>query len=166
VCSRHVNCDNNRLTMSAGNYGMEQLIPIMNRMQDVFTNLGVSNKIDLPEIAVVGGQSAGKSSVLENFVGKDFLPRGSGIVTRRPLILQLINGPTEYGEFLHCKGQKFMDFQSIMKEIEDETDRVTGANKGISNLPINLRVYSPHGMQSLSKFSGSLVRRGNSDESS
>jgi len=82
--------------------------------------------------------------VLENFVGKDFLPRGSGIVTRRPLILQLINGPTEYGEFLHCKGQKFMDFLSIMKEIENETDRVTGSNKGISNLPINLRVYSPH----------------------
>jgi len=123
---------------------MEQLIPIMNRMQDVFTQLGVSNNIDLPQIAVVGGQSAGKSSVLENFVGKDFLPRGSGIVTRRPLILQLINGPTEYGEFLHCKGQKFMDFLSIMKEIEDETDRVTGSNKGISNLPINLRVYSPH----------------------
>jgi len=81
---------------------------------------------------------------LENFVGKDFLPRGSGIVTRRPLILQLINGPTEYGEFLHCKGQKFMDFLSIMKEIEAETDRVTGSAKGISNLPINLRVYSPH----------------------
>jgi len=123
---------------------MEQLIPIMNRMQDVFTQLGVSNNIDLPQIAVVGGQSAGKSSVLENFVGKDFLPRGSGIVTRRPLILQLINGPTEYGEFLHCKKQKFMDFLSIMKEIEDETDRVTGTHKGISNLPINLRVYSPH----------------------
>jgi len=129
---------------SPGNRGMEQLIPIMNRLQDVFTQLGVSNNIDLPQIAVVGGQSAGKSSVLENFVGKDFLPRGSGIVTRRPLILQLINGPTEYGEFLHCKGQKFMDFQSIMREIENETDRVTGTNKGISNLPINLRVYSPH----------------------
>ena len=77
---------------------------------------------------------------------RDFLPRGSGIVTRRPLILQLINGPTEYGEFLHCKGKKFMDFISIRKEIEDETDRVTGSNKGISNLPINLRVHSPHGM--------------------
>ena len=51
----------------------------------------------------------------------------------------------EYGEFLHAKGQKFMEFSAIMKEIEDETDRVTGGNKGISNLPINLRVYSPHG---------------------
>ena len=76
---------------------------------------------------------------------RDFLPRGSGIVTRRPLILQLINGPVEYGEFLHAKGQKFPDFAAIMKEIEDETDRVTGSNKGISNLPINLRVHSPHG---------------------
>ena len=37
-----------------------------------------------------------------------------------------------------------MDFNEIRKEIEDETDRVTGSNKGISNLPINLRVYSPH----------------------
>lgn len=127
-----------------GNRGMEGLIPIINRMQDAFTSMNTHMVIDLPQIAVVGGQSAGKSSVLENFVGKDFLPRGSGIVTRRPLILQLINGPTEYGEFLHCKGKKFMDFISIRKEIEDETDRVTGSNKGISNLPINLRVHSPH----------------------
>ena len=55
----------------------------------------------------------------------------------------------EYGEFLHCKGQKFMDFSAIMKEIENETDRVTGGNKGISNLPINLRVYSPHGRSNM-----------------
>lgn len=36
-------------------------------------------------------QSSGKSSVLESLVGRDFLPRGSGIVTRRPLVLQLVN---------------------------------------------------------------------------
>ncbi|XP_051864487.1 dynamin isoform X3 [Drosophila sulfurigaster albostrigata] len=123
---------------------MDNLIPIVNKLQDAFTSLGVHMQLDLPQIAVVGGQSAGKSSVLENFVGKDFLPRGSGIVTRRPLILQLINGITEYGEFLHCKGKKFSSFDEIRKEIEDETDRVTGSNKGISNIPINLRVYSPY----------------------
>ena len=62
--------------------------------------------IDLPQIAVVGSQSAGKSSVLENFVGKDFLPRGSGIVTRRPLVLQLVNVPNgEWAEFLHAKAR-------------------------------------------------------------
>lgn len=46
-------------------------------------------KLDLPQIAVVGSQSSGKSSVLEALVGRDFLPRGSNIVTRRPLILQV-----------------------------------------------------------------------------
>ncbi len=41
------------------------------------------------QIAVVGSQSSGKSSVLESLVGYDFLPRGTGIVTRRPLVLQV-----------------------------------------------------------------------------
>ncbi|XP_051906372.1 dynamin-1a isoform X9 [Hippocampus zosterae] len=127
-----------------GNRGMEDLIPLVNRMQDAFSAIGQNANLDLPQIAVVGGQSAGKSSVLENFVGKDFLPRGSGIVTRRPLVLQLMNSPTEHAEFLHCKGKKFTDFDEVRQEIEAETDRMTGANKGISPVPINLRVYSPH----------------------
>lgn len=50
--------------------------------------LSADVKLDLPQIAVVGSQSSGKSSVLEALVGRDFLPRGSNIVTRRPLILQ------------------------------------------------------------------------------
>uniref|UniRef100_A0A8D2P8H5 Dynamin-type G domain-containing protein n=1 Tax=Zosterops lateralis melanops TaxID=1220523 RepID=A0A8D2P8H5_ZOSLA len=77
-------------------------------------------------------------------VSRDFLPRGSGIVTRRPLVLQLITAKTEYAEFLHCKGKKFTDFDEVRQEIEVETDRVTGMNKGISSVPINLRIYSPH----------------------
>lgn len=51
----------------------------------------------------------------------------------------------EYAEFVHCKGRIFTDFDLVRKEIEDETERMTGKNKGISNVPINLRVYSPHG---------------------
>lgn len=52
----------------------------------------------------------------------------------------------EWAEFLHCKGKKFTDFDEVRQEIEGETDRVTGANKGISPVPINLRVYSPNGV--------------------
>ncbi|XP_044010231.1 dynamin-like [Aphidius gifuensis] len=129
----------------AGNAGMENLITLVNRLQDVATRSGVAMKMDLPQIAVVGGQSAGKSSVLENFVGRDFLPRGSGIVTRRPLILQLVNNGSrkeEYGKFLHCSNKKFSDFDEIRKEIEQETDRVIGG-EGISNVPINLSIFSP-----------------------
>lgn len=53
-----------------GNRGMEELIPLVNKLQDAFSSIGQSCHLDLPQIAVVGGQSAGKSSVLENFVGR------------------------------------------------------------------------------------------------
>ena len=62
-------------------------------MQDVFSTLGERDILQLPQIVVVGSQSSGKSSVLESVVGRDFLPRGSGIVTRVPLIIQLIHIP-------------------------------------------------------------------------
>lgn len=71
---------------------MENLIPVVNKLQDVFGAIGQAS-IDLPQIVVVGSQSAGKSSVLENIVGRDFLPRGTGICTRRPLVLQLYSIP-------------------------------------------------------------------------
>ena len=92
---------------------MDALIPILNKLQDVFNTVGTASEtLQLPQIVVVGSQvssksnggkatnffvvqSAGKSSVLENLVGRDFLPRGTGIVTRRPLTLQLIYTPTE-----------------------------------------------------------------------
>ena len=53
-------------------------------------------KLDLPQVAVVGSQSSGKSSVLEALVGRDFLPRGPEICTRRPLVLQLARAPTAW----------------------------------------------------------------------
>ena len=53
-----------------GNQGMEELIPLVNRLQDAFSSIGQRFNLDLPQIAVVGGQSAGKTSVLENFVGR------------------------------------------------------------------------------------------------
>lgn len=70
---------------------MEELIPIASKLQDVLGALGQNTNLDLPQIVVIGGQSSGKSSVLEAVVGRSFLPRGTGIVTRRPLVLQLFN---------------------------------------------------------------------------
>lgn len=177
---------------------MEQLIPIINKLQDVFNTVG-SEAIQLPQIVVVGSQSSGKSSVLENIVGRDFLPRGSGIVTRRPLILQLIHAPVskvdiqddngekpedfydleeenivkdsedeleeetefgvnepkekivqeleephEWGKFLHTREKKYYNFNTIRQEIMNETERIAGGNKGISDEPINLKIYSPN----------------------
>ena len=66
-------------------------------------------------------------------------------MTRRPLVLQMYNSKAEWAEFLHQKAKKYTDFDEVRKEIEAETSRLTGSNKGISAVPINLRVYSPHG---------------------
>lgn len=126
---------------------MTDLIELMNKLQTVAASVGVDNSLDLPLIIVVGSQSSGKSSVLETFVQRDFLPRGSGIVTRRPLVLQLVTlhqpDALEYGEFLHIKDKKFYDFSEIRQEIERETSRLAGGNKGISKMPIQLRIHSP-----------------------
>lgn len=181
-------CDDSLIMAS-----LEDLIPTVNKLQDVMYDAGIDT-FDLPILAVVGSQSSGKSSILETLVGKDFLPRGTGIVTRRPLVLQLNNiasdSPlikedpslgsdshdaedherdgengsneltledhlkmnaknyqppsfSEWGEFLHLPGRRFYDFKEIRKEIENETARIAGKNKGISKVPINLKVYSP-----------------------
>ncbi|AMD22770.1 HHR001Cp [Eremothecium sinecaudum] len=171
---------------------LEDLIPTVNKLQDVIYDAGIDT-LDLPVLAVIGSQSSGKSSILETLVGKDFLPRGTGIVTRRPLILQLVNLPVDsplinnyvepqtasqslsqnlgeewgegrssehysrlnskdksstvsdqWGEFLHMPGRRFYDFDQIKQEIENETARIAGKNKGISRIPINLKIYSPH----------------------
>lgn len=106
----------------------------------------------LPSMVVVGGQSSGKSSVLESIVGRDFLPRGSGIVTRRPLVLQLVysggggadGGGEEYGEFSHMLGRRFTDYNQIRNEIDNETNRSLGGGKAISPIPINLTITSPN----------------------
>ena len=72
------------------------------------------------------------------------MPRGQGIVTRRPLILQMIQRPgEEYGEFLHSPNKKYTDFGEVKQEIETETRKVAGNNKGLSKDPIRLKVYSP-----------------------
>ncbi|XP_069484298.1 dynamin-1-like protein isoform X3 [Ambystoma mexicanum] len=138
---------------------MEALIPVINKLQDVFNTVG-ADVIQLPQIVVVGTQSSGKSSVLESLVGRDLLPRGTGIVTRRPLVLQLVhvspedrrktvtddNGleAEEWGKFLHTKNKLYSEFDEIRQEIESETERISGNNKGISSEPIHLKVFSPH----------------------
>ncbi|KMZ74734.1 putative Dynamin [Zostera marina] len=129
------------------------VIPVVNRLQDIFAQLGAASTIDLPQVAVVGSQSSGKSSVLEALVGRDFLPRGTDICTRRPLVLQLVqigkagdqsSSAVEWGEFLHKPGERFEDFRMIRREIEVETEREAGTNKGLSDKQIRLKIFSPN----------------------
>jgi len=66
---------------------LRKLINVIDELRDV----GLQNYITLPRIAVLGTQSSGKSSLLESIVGLDFLPRGEGVVTRRPLEMRMVH---------------------------------------------------------------------------
>ncbi len=124
---------------------MENLINIINKLHESISRSSVPLSFQLPQVVVVGSQSSGKTSILESIVGKDFLPRGKGIVTRRPLVLHLkhVKINKEYAEFSHLPNEKFEDFSKVLVEIENETIRVTGKKKSISAEPIFLRIYSP-----------------------
>jgi len=78
------------------------------------------------QVAMVGNQSSGKSSVLEALVGRDFLPRGLNICKRQPLVLQLVqtlkwfedrSKIIEWGEFLYISSCHFTNFAMICREI-------------------------------------------------
>ncbi|KAG8656792.1 dynamin-related protein 3A isoform X2 [Manihot esculenta] len=128
------------------------VIPIINKLQDIIAPVGFESfNISLPQVAVVGSQSSGKSSVLEALVGRDFLPRGCDICTRRPLVLMLEHcsvspddDGAEWGEFRHLPARRFYDFSKIRREIQAETERVAGFNKGVSDKQIRLKISSPN----------------------
>ncbi|CAI6343261.1 unnamed protein product [Macrosiphum euphorbiae] len=136
---------------------MDSLIQVINKLQDVSAVVN-AKLFDLPQIVVVGSQSSGKSSVLESLVGKSFLPRGTGIVTRAPLIIQMVKYTNkdmksmlditndenikEWVRFSHIKNTVFHDFNDVKKEIENQTNALAGENKGITDKPIVLKVYT------------------------
>ena len=116
---------------------------------------GQEYRIALPAIVAIGGQSSGKSSVLESLVGVDFLPRGAGITTRRPLELQLSNNSNmaleeleadTWAEFAHKRDRKFFDFAEVRQEIIRETERAGAcARARVAGRPgcMHPKVHSP-----------------------
>ncbi|KRX07898.1 P-loop containing nucleoside triphosphate hydrolase [Pseudocohnilembus persalinus] len=126
---------------------MNKLIPLINEIHDILDKSQLGNQLRLPQVVVIGSQSTGKSSVLESIIGKEFLPRGKGIVTRRPIEIQLSNIPEsshekDWAEFFDKKGQKIYDFEELRNLIQDETDKLCGQNKGVSYVPLRLKVFS------------------------
>lgn len=114
---------------------------------DSLRALGVEQDLALPAIAVIGDQSSGKSSVLEALSGVA-LPRGSGIVTRCPLVLKL----RKLGNEDEWKGKvSYKDVEleistgsEVEKEIRQAQNAIAGEGMGISQELISLEISSPH----------------------
>lgn len=119
----------------------KKLIEIRTLLKQVSNN----SSLELPSIVVVGSQSSGKSSVLEAIVGHEFLPKGSNMVTRRPIELTLIHSANidqEYSEFPQLKMGKVFDFLKVQKILTDLNMAVSD-EECVSDNPIELKIYSP-----------------------
>ncbi|CAI5482675.1 unnamed protein product [Closterium sp. Yama58-4] len=127
----------------------ENVRPMLDAI-DKLRVLGLKEEgIELPTIVVVGDQSSGKSSVLENLSGIG-LPRGKGIVTRVPLILRLQSCSDgqdeitiEYTPVTGKVSKVIPDEALIEQEISEATVALAGSRKGVMNCPITLQVRRP-----------------------
>jgi GTP-binding protein EngB required for normal cell division len=118
----------------------------MIEIRSILQTVGQGNALTLPSIVVIGSQSSGKSSVLEAIVGHEFLPKGSNMVTRRPIELTLVNTPdahAEYGEFPALGLGKITDFSHIQRTLT-ELNLAVPDSECVSDDPIQLRISSPH----------------------
>lgn len=116
----------------------------MIEIRSILQRVGQSDTLTLPSIVVIGSQSSGKSSVLEAIVGHEFLPKGSNMVTRRPIELTLVNTPgskEEYGEFPDLGLRRITDFSSIQRTLT-ELNLAVPDSECVSDDPIHLTVYS------------------------
>ncbi|GJN86117.1 dynamin-like GTPase mgm1 [Purpureocillium lilacinum] len=116
----------------------------MIEIRSILQKVGQSSSLTLPSIVVIGSQSSGKSSVLEAIVGHEFLPKGSNMVTRRPIELTLVNTPgstEEYGEFPDLGLRHMTDFSSIQRTLTELNLAVSDA-ECVSDDPIHLTIHS------------------------
>lgn len=126
---------------------MINLTKKMIEIRNILLHIDGSDKVQLPSIVVIGSQSSGKSSVLEAIVGHEFLPKGSNMVTRRPIELTLVHTPSnsgqEFCEFPTLRLGKITNFSDVQKTLADLNLSVS-SSEVVSDEPIQLRVHSPH----------------------
>ncbi len=135
-------------TKSLNESSIKSAIQMMNRLKDA----GIKNFFQVPELVVVGIQSSGKSAVLERIIGIELLPSASGLCTRTPIEVRLIN--TEKEEYANIflresetdeteKEVYVENLVDIKQMIIDQTKLKAGGNKDIKDKPIVITVFSP-----------------------
>lgn len=135
----------------------EEILNIGNSLTGILSDRQI--KLDPPQFVVVGTQSSGKSSLLNRIIGMDILPTGKMMVTRTPMNLQMIKSDdkkaAEFGDYVdgNWKLDKRIalsdqptatEIATICDEIEQQTLRKAGQQKGISHNSIILKIYAPY----------------------
>ncbi|XP_076127748.1 interferon-induced GTP-binding protein Mx1-like isoform X3 [Alosa pseudoharengus] len=123
----------------------EQVRPYL-ELIDSLRLMGIDKDLSLPAIAVIGDQSSGKSSVLEALSGVA-LPRGSGIVTRCPLMLRLrkVMGLSEWKGTISYKNETkdIKDPAKVGDYVVKAQNELAGDGVGICDELISLEIMCP-----------------------
>lgn len=120
---------------------------LVKRMIEVRNLLKIadSESLELPTIVVIGSQSSGKSSVLEAIVGREFLPKGSNMTTKRPLEITLVHlddaTAKDYAIFPQLGSAPIQDFDQV-KRMLSELNNAVPQGAWVSPKPVELLIYS------------------------
>ncbi|CAI9088674.1 OLC1v1023076C2 [Oldenlandia corymbosa var. corymbosa] len=121
-----------------------------NRLQSAAVAFG--EKLPIPEIVALGGQSDGKSSLLEALLGFRFNVREVEMGTRRPLILQMVHDPTALEPRCRFQEEDSEDYgnpissaSAIADTIKLRTEALLSkTNTAVSSKPIVMRAEYAH----------------------
>ncbi|KAL0306516.1 UNVERIFIED_CONTAM: Dynamin-related protein 5A [Sesamum radiatum] len=121
-----------------------------NRLQAAAVAFG--EKVPIPEIVALGGQSDGKSSLLEALLGFRFNVREVEMGTRRPLILQMVHDSTALEP--RCRfqeedseeyGSPIVSSTAIADTIKSRTEALLRKTRtAVSSTPIIMRAEYAH----------------------
>jgi GTPase SAR1 family protein len=132
-------------------YREKHIRPLMDLNDRVNALTFQETQVNATRIVVAGDQSHGKTSLLEALCGVD-LPRGEGIVTRVPLILQLrqCQEEDEYacisvqvpnvlgGTTLHKEN---ISLDQVGSKVREYTTKAAGKGKNIVDCPIEVKIF-------------------------
>ncbi|GAX74014.1 hypothetical protein CEUSTIGMA_g1464.t1 [Chlamydomonas eustigma] len=127
---------------------------VYSRLQS--TSVAIGESFPIPEIVAIGGQSDGKSSLLEAFLGFRFNVREVEMGTRRPLIVQMYHDPTAQEPRCRLQDEDGEDYglpiqpetavaDAITRRTEEHLRKLGGAT--VSSKPIVMKVeyaYCPN----------------------
>jgi len=128
--------------------------PLLDLFDDLREVMGdkLSKDLQLPSIAVIGNQSAGKTSVIERLSGIA-LPSGVGMVTKAPLVLSMRRDDQEFikikrTNYPHSE-KDITDKTQVSLEIEKMSAHILNDNStdssrfNLSKESISLKVHGP-----------------------
>ena len=141
---------------------------LIGKMQKIMNlrSKGYAVNFDFPAIVVIGSQSSGKSSVIESIIGRHLLPRGTNMVTRCPVVINLYHEEyleKDYAQFAPTdwdqNPQRIEDFGRVRNEIFIRMNRLVNA-KNVTDEMITLNIHSeyyPNNLQMIGKSVTFLV---------